>query len=57
ERIAERAIVVSHGLFGAMLRGAYADLDYTTTWLQELPQDAFYQLQDGHITRIACQLP
>ncbi len=23
----------------AMLRGAYVDLDYTTTWLQELPQD------------------
>ena len=24
------------------------------TWSQELPQDAFYKLQDGHITRIAC---
>ncbi|MFM1692937.1 histidine phosphatase family protein [Aeromonas salmonicida] len=54
ERIAERAIVVSHGLFGAMLRGAYADLDYTTTWLQELPQDAFFKLNDGQIERIEC---
>lgn len=54
ERIAERAIVVSHGLFGAMLRGAYADLDYTTTWSQELPQDAFFKLSGGHIERIAC---
>ncbi|MDM5129834.1 histidine phosphatase family protein [Aeromonas piscicola] len=54
ERIAERAIVVSHGLFGAMLRGAYADLDYTTTWLQELPQDAFFKLSGGRIERIAC---
>ena len=52
ERIAERAIVVSHGLFGAMLRGAYADLDYTTTWLQELPQDAFFKLSGGRIERI-----
>ncbi|MGL5606831.1 MAG: histidine phosphatase family protein, partial [Aeromonas veronii] len=39
---------------GAMLRGVYADLDYEATWSQELPQDAFYKLQDGHITRIAC---
>ncbi len=54
ERIAERAIVVSHGLFGAMLRGVYADLDYTTTWSQELPQDAFFKLSGGHIERIAC---
>lgn len=54
ERIAERAIVVSHGLFGAMLRGAYADLDYTTTWSQELPQDAFFKLSGGRIERIPC---
>ena len=46
--------MVSHGLFGAMLRGAYADLDYTTTWLQELPQDAFFKLSGGRIERIAC---
>lgn len=56
DRIAERAIVVSHGLFGAMLRGAYAyaDIDYTTTWSQELPQDAFFKLNDGQIERIEC---
>ncbi|WDO00939.1 phosphoglycerate mutase family protein [Aeromonas allosaccharophila] len=52
--LAERAIVISHGLLGAMLRGVYADLDYEATWAQELPQDAFYKLLDGHITRIAC---
>lgn len=52
--IAERAIVISHGLLGAILRGVYADLDYKATWSQALPQDAFYKLQDGHITRIAC---
>lgn len=54
ERIAERAIVVSHGLFGAMLRGVYADLDYTTTWSQELPQDAFFKLSGGRIERVPC---
>lgn len=54
EGIAERAIVVSHGLFGAMLRGAYADIDYTTTWSQDLPQDAFFKLNDGQIERIEC---
>ncbi|MGY6037610.1 histidine phosphatase family protein [Aeromonas sp. AE23HZ002T15] len=52
--IAERAIVVSHGLLGAMLRGAYADLDYSTTWRQELPQDAFFKLNGGRIERIPC---
>lgn len=52
--IAERAIVVSHGLLGAMLRGAYADLDYATTWSQDLPQDAFFKLSGGHIERIPC---
>lgn len=54
EGIAKQAIVVSHGLFGAMLRGAYADLDYTTTWMQELPQDAFFKLSGGRIERIPC---
>lgn len=54
EHIAERAIVVSHGLFGAMLRGVYADLDYTTTWSQELPQDAFFKLSGGRIERVPC---
>ncbi|MGY3903181.1 histidine phosphatase family protein [Aeromonas lusitana] len=52
--IAERAIVVSHGLLGAMLRGAYADLDYATTWSQDLPQDAFFKLSGGRIERIKC---
>ena len=54
EGIAKHAIVVSHGLFGAMLRGAYADLDYITTWTQELPQDAFFKLSGGRIERISC---
>ncbi|MFC5707795.1 histidine phosphatase family protein [Aeromonas eucrenophila] len=52
--VAERAIVISHGLFGAMLRGAYADLDYVTSWRQELPQDAFFKLSGGRIERIPC---
>ena len=54
EGIAKQAIVVSHGLFGAMLRGAYADLYYITTWTQELPQDAFFKLSGGRIERISC---
>lgn len=41
--------MVSYGLFGA-----YADLDYTTTWLQELPQDAFFKLNGGRIELIPC---
>lgn len=53
-KVAERAIVISHGLLGAMLRGVYADLDEAAIWTQELPQDAFYKLQAGKITRIAC---
>jgi broad specificity phosphatase PhoE len=51
---AECAVVISHGLLGATLRGLYADLDYAATWRQDLPQDAFFKLSGGRIERIQC---
>lgn len=47
-------IVVAHGLSGALLRGVYGGLEEEAVWAQEIPQDAFFKLQDGQISRIAC---
>ncbi|WP_081686802.1 histidine phosphatase family protein [Chitinilyticum litopenaei] len=49
-----KLIVVAHGLLGRILRGVYADLDHPAIWQQDMPQDAFFRLQGGTITRIAC---
>lgn len=50
----QQVIVVAHGLSGALLRGVYAGLEEEAVWAQEIPQDAFFKLQDGQISRIAC---
>ncbi len=52
-----RMIVVAHGLLGRILRGVYAKMDFTALWQQDMPQDAFFRLQDGVITRLACLDP
>ena len=51
----QRVIVVAHGLSGALLRGVYAGLADEAVWVQEIPQDAFFKLQDGDISRIPCE--
>ena len=44
---------LSHGAIGRLLRGAYARLaPDEIVWLEE-PQDAFFRLQGGAVTRIA----
>ena len=50
----ERVIVVAHGLLGRILRGIYAGLSAEALWQQDMPQDAFFRLQDGKLTRIEC---
>lgn len=50
----KQVLVVGHGLSGALLRGVYANLQEQAIWQQEIPQDAFFKLQGGQITRIAC---
>ncbi|CAI2308326.1 histidine phosphatase family protein [Vibrio parahaemolyticus] len=50
----EDIVVVSHGLTGIALRGLLLGMDYTQVWQQDLPQDAFFIIEDGRITRVNC---
>jgi len=49
-----RLIVVSHGVAGRLLRGAYAGLSKADTLAQDIPQDAVYRLIAGRIERFDC---
>lgn len=49
-----RVIAVSHGVWGRLLRGAYAGLGRQETLDQDVPQDAVYELRGGQIARHAC---
>lgn len=49
-----RLIVVSHGVAGRLLRGAYAGLGKADTLAQDIPQDAVYRLMNGQIDRLDC---
>ena len=50
-----RLIVVSHGVAGRLLRGAYAGLSREETLAQDVPQDALYRLSAGQIDRLDCE--
>ncbi|HCG7227983.1 TPA: histidine phosphatase family protein [Vibrio parahaemolyticus] len=50
----EDIVVVSHGLTGIVLRGLLLGMNYTQVWQQDLPQDAFFIIEDGRITRVNC---
>ncbi|MBE3894773.1 histidine phosphatase family protein [Vibrio parahaemolyticus] len=50
----EDIVVVSHGLTGIVLRGLLLGMYYTQVWQQDLPQDAFFIIEDGRITRVNC---
>lgn len=54
ESLPPRLIVVAHGLLGRILRGIYAGMHPDQLWQQDMPQDAFFRLQGGKITRIEC---
>jgi len=49
-----RLIVVSHGIAGWMLRGAYAGLSRAEVIGQDIPQDAIFRLSNGQIDRLSC---
>ena len=49
-----RLIVVSHGVAGRFLRGAYAGLSRDALLAQDVPQDAIYRLSGGQIDRFDC---
>jgi probable phosphoglycerate mutase len=50
-----RLIVVSHGIAGRLLRGAYAGLTPAETLAQDVPQDALYRLSAGQLDRFECE--
>ncbi|APC87231.1 phosphoglycerate mutase family protein [Vibrio parahaemolyticus] len=50
----EDIVVVSHGLTGIVLRGLLLGMDYTQVWQQDIPQDAFFIIEDGRLTRVNC---
>lgn len=50
----EDIVVVSHGLTGIVLRGMLLGLSYDQVWAQDLPQDAFFIIQNGIIERVNC---
>ena len=47
-----RIIAISHGVTTRVLRGVYAGLSREESLTQAVPQDAFFQLQGGQISRI-----
>jgi probable phosphoglycerate mutase len=51
----DQMIVVAHGLLGRILRGLYAHLSPEAMWQQDMPQDAFFCLNQGRLTRIECK--
>lgn len=57
EQVAEserRLIVVSHGVAGRLLRGAYAGLSRAQVLELDVPQDAVYRLHAGQLDRFDC---
>jgi broad specificity phosphatase PhoE len=50
-----RLIVVSHGIAGRLLRGAYAGLTPDQTLELDVPQDALYRLHAGQLNRFDCE--
>lgn len=50
-----RLIVVSHGVAGRLLRGAYAGFTRDETLKLDIPQDAVYRLANGQIDRFDCE--
>jgi probable phosphoglycerate mutase len=50
-----RLIVVSHGVAGRLLRGAYAGLSRGAVLAQDVPQDAIYRLSGGQVDRLDCE--
>jgi len=50
-----RLIVVSHGIAGRLLRGAYAGLSTAEVLELDVPQDAVYRLHAGQLDRFECE--
>lgn len=51
---AETKVIVSHGVAGRVLRGLYGGFDRAEALRLDVPQDAFFRLASGRISRIDC---
>ena len=47
-------VAVSHGVAGRILRGLFLQLPREDALMLDIPQDAFFQLDQGQIERIDC---
>ncbi len=54
--VSDNAIVISHGLTGAVFRGVYVGMTYNEVFSQDLPQDAYFLLANDKISRIQCDV-
>ncbi|MCE0556861.1 MULTISPECIES: histidine phosphatase family protein [unclassified Motilimonas] len=52
----DNVVVVSHGLTGIALRGLLLGLSYEQAWTQDLPQDAFFIIENQSVTRVNCEV-
>ncbi|NWJ26566.1 histidine phosphatase family protein [Rhizobium sp. RM] len=53
-RQARDALIICHGITSRLLRGVYADLPKDQALRLDVPQDAFFRLNEGAIERIDC---
>jgi len=51
---APHRVIVSHGVAGRLLRGIHAALPRRETLSLDIPQDAFFVLEQGGIRRVEC---
>lgn len=50
----EKLVVISHGVAGKVLRALYTGRAPETVLAEDSPQDAFFLLENGTATRVAC---
>ena len=54
--VSDNAIIISHGLTGAVFRGVYVGMTYNEVCSQDLPQNAYFLLANDKISRIQCDI-
>jgi probable phosphoglycerate mutase len=54
--VSDNAIIISHGLTGAVFRGVYVGMTYNEVFSQDLPQNAYFLLANDKISRIQCDI-
>ena len=50
-----RMVVVSHGVTGRLIRGAFAQMSKADALMLDVPQDAIFRLENGRVERLDCE--